>query len=117
MSERKLSSSAAELAKEYTDNYITMNNRPVHRPDVLEAAYVAGYYVGRGESSSELLLIAEDMINKRDEKIRTLINGFQKLRDTIEFAPFFGADATNCVQDADLILKSMIGGKDESVKS
>lgn len=38
----------------------------------------------------------------RSEK---LFEGFKKLRDTIELGPFFGELATNCVQEADLILR------------
>lgn len=32
-----------QAAKEFTENYITMNNRPAHRPDVLQHAFITGW--------------------------------------------------------------------------
>jgi chromosome segregation ATPase len=43
----------------------------------------------------------------RDAMIQKIGTEFQKLRDTIEFGPFFGDIATNCVVEADLVLKEL----------
>lgn len=44
------------------------------------------------------------------DKLETAL---QKLRDTIEFGPFFGTEATNCVQEADKALAFHRAWKDK----
>jgi hypothetical protein len=41
---------------------------------------------------------------KRTKDISELITGFKKLRDVLEFGPYFGGEATSAVIEADKIL-------------
>lgn len=54
------------------------------------------------------LVLSENIISQLRVERDQLRQGFQKLRDTIEFGPFFGIEATNAVQEADKILKETI---------
>jgi hypothetical protein len=56
------------------------------------------------KTREDLIAMFDTELTAQAAEIRGLREAFQKLRDTIEFGPFFGDVATNCVVEADKAL-------------
>lgn len=59
------------LANEHVENYLTMNGRPVHRPDVLKHSFLAGYRSRDGEVQA---LKAEIAVLRMNAEMEALSN-------------------------------------------